>query len=43
MQKKYEAPKFSKVGDLRANTQGEGITGNDDTLLWFIKYGTDPS
>ncbi len=42
MQKKYEAPKFSKMGDLRANMKGEGLAGNDDSFLWF-HWGTDPS
>ena len=42
MQKKYEAPKLSKIGDLRTNTKGEGLRGNDDQFLWF-SWGTDPS
>lgn len=43
MQKKYEAPKLSTMGDLRTRTQGEGLAGSDDTFLFFFRYGTDPS
>lgn len=43
MQKKYEAPKLSTMGDLRSGTMGEGLAGNDDTFLWIFRYGTDPS
>ncbi|WP_156252160.1 lasso RiPP family leader peptide-containing protein [Pseudactinotalea terrae] len=36
----YEAPTMTEVGSVRDLTLGEGWAGNDDTLLYFIRYGT---
>lgn len=39
MQNTYEAPRLTTVGSLKDLTLGEGWAGNDDVLLWFIRYG----
>lgn len=35
----YEAPQLTTVGSLKDLTLGEGWAGNDDVLLFFIRYG----
>lgn len=39
MQNTYEAPLLTTVGSLKDLTLGEGWSGNDDVLLWFIRFG----
>ncbi|CAM3429976.1 lasso RiPP family leader peptide-containing protein [Occultella glacieicola] len=39
----YESPMIQEVGSVRDLTLGEGWAGSDDTFLYFIRYGTDPS
>ncbi|QBI20275.1 lasso RiPP family leader peptide-containing protein [Egibacter rhizosphaerae] len=41
--KAYETPSITELGSVAAMTRGEGVKGDDDTLAWFIKYGTDPT
>lgn len=43
MRDAYESPRLTKVGSLKDLTLGEGVRGNDDVLLWFIRWGTNPS
>ena len=40
---RYESPTLMEVGSVRELMLGEGWQGNDDTLLYFIRYGTNPS
>jgi len=42
MAMRYESPTLTEVGSVRGLTLGEGVKGNDDTLFWFIRYGTNP-
>ncbi|MFC7494562.1 MULTISPECIES: lasso RiPP family leader peptide-containing protein [unclassified Nocardioides] len=43
MDTQYESPKLKQLGSVKALTLGEGWEGDDDTLLWFIRYGVDYS
>lgn len=39
----YEAPSIKAVGSVADLTLAQGVSGNDDVLLWFIRYGTEVS
>ena len=38
MKKQYERPALATRGDIRRITEGDGIQGDADQLLWF-RYG----